>query len=59
MANCHDQGSFDSQALQQCVGGCSVALQEVNQMIGNELSYFQGASRPPWPRLTPQHSTWY
>lgn len=43
MANCHDQGSFDSQALQQCVGSCSVALQEVNQMIGNELSYFQGA----------------
>ncbi len=42
MANCHDQGSFDSQALQQCVGACSVGLQEVNQLIGQELNYFQG-----------------
>lgn len=51
MANCHDQGSFDSQALQQCVGSCSVALQEVNQLIGNELNYFQGRVKINTPMI--------
>ncbi len=41
MAACHDQSAYTSQDIQQCVGQCSVGLQEVNQLIGNEMNYFQ------------------
>lgn len=41
MANCHDNSSYSSGDIQNCVSACSIGLQEVNQLIGNELNYFQ------------------